>query len=105
MHHLATLPDTDQVLGRHARGHAVLTAVQGLARQVETPIQAQPESILDDAVGLQAVEGSSGGGAGGNIEQLFLAQVQRLLQGRIQLPGTAPQQQPCQDQSGFQQEQ
>ena len=76
-----------------------------LPGEIEAPIDAQPERVLDDAIGFESIEGAGRRGAFGHIQQLFLGDVQRLFQRRMNFPGGSAQQQPCQNQSGFQQQQ
>lgn len=56
LHNLLALPDVEQPLDVHARHHAVFAAVQCLSGEVETPVEAQPEGVLDHAIGLQSIK-------------------------------------------------
>ncbi len=103
MHHFTTLPQADQAFGSQAWGHAVFAAVQRLAFEVEAPVQAQPEGAIQHTFGFKAIEGARGGCPGGYIQQLFLGQIQGLLQRRVELPGREAQQQACRDQADLQQ--
>ncbi|MOA49039.1 hypothetical protein D3C78_1718690 [compost metagenome] len=87
LHHFPALPQIDQAFDGHTRRHAVLAAVQRLFRQVEAPIDAQPEGVLDDAIGFHAQESAVRGGALGHLKQFFLCDIQRLHQCRMNFPG------------------
>ncbi|MNL39094.1 hypothetical protein D3C87_1613500 [compost metagenome] len=99
------LPQVDQPFDCHAGLHAVFALVQGLPGEIEAPVNAQPESILDHAIGFEPIEGAGRRGALGHLQQFFLGDIQRLLQRRMDFPGRSTQAQPRQNQSGFQQQQ
>ena len=86
LHHLAFTPEFQQVGALHPRQEAVFAAVQGLARQVETPVEAQPERAMEHLFLLQTREHAARRGARGNVQQALLGQLQGLLQRPLLLP-------------------
>jgi len=78
---------------------------KGLPREIEPPVNAQPERVLDHAIGFESIEGAGRRGAFGHLQQFFLGDIERLFQRRMDFPGRNAQTQPCQNQSGFQQQQ
>ena len=105
LNHFATLPQGQQRLSVHAGRHAVFATVQRLPGKIEAPIQPQPESILDHAVGFQTIEHACWRGACRNIQQLLLRHLQRLMQRFVLLPKCNAQRQACQHYACFQQDQ
>ena len=87
LHHFPALPQIDQTFDGHAGRHAVLAAVQRLLGQIEAPVDAQPERVLDDAVGFHSQESAVRGSALGHLQQFFLFDIQRLYQRRMNFPG------------------
>ncbi|MNZ77325.1 hypothetical protein D3C78_958600 [compost metagenome] len=103
LHHLAAPPQIKQVAPGLARGQAIFAAVQGLAVEIEAPVQAQPEGAIQHALVFEPVEHAAGRGARGHLDQALLGNRQRPLQGHLLLPAGESHEQPRQQQATLQQ--
>ena len=86
LHHLAADPGLEQLVDRHPGLQAVLTAMQRLPGAVQAPVQAQPQTAVQQSVAFQAIDQTDRRGAGRHVQQSGLIELQRLLQRHALLP-------------------